>query len=255
MHGMYQVDRGIINQQGFTLVELAIVMTIIGLLIGGVLKGQEMIQNARVTSTIAQVKSFQAAMETFRDRFDQIPGDMVTARTRLSDCTAARFCYNGNGNSIIGAPATTGSGIEYSNQTGTATPAVETSMFFKHLALADLISGVNPASDPTSPSWGSTHPSATIGGGFHIFFSASAGDWGKGHVLRLQNGSNVPPALNVQGQNPVSPLYARVIDQKMDDGKPDTGMVTADFADSGCDAGGDYQLTEVKNCIMYFSVF
>ncbi len=44
------------NQSGFTLVELAIVMIIIGLLIGGILKGQELVSNARVTSTVAQIK-------------------------------------------------------------------------------------------------------------------------------------------------------------------------------------------------------
>ena len=49
------------NQKGFTLVELAIVMTIIGLLIGGVLKGQELMENARVTSTVAQVKGYEGA--------------------------------------------------------------------------------------------------------------------------------------------------------------------------------------------------
>jgi prepilin-type N-terminal cleavage/methylation domain-containing protein len=50
------------SQAGFTLVELAIVMIIIGLLIAGVLKGQELIANARVTSTVAQVKAIDAAI-------------------------------------------------------------------------------------------------------------------------------------------------------------------------------------------------
>jgi prepilin-type N-terminal cleavage/methylation domain-containing protein len=55
------------SQAGFTLVELAIVMIIIGLLIAGVLKGQELIANARVTSTVAQVKAIDAAISTFKD--------------------------------------------------------------------------------------------------------------------------------------------------------------------------------------------
>ena len=50
------------SEQGFTLVELAIVMVIIGLLIGGILKGQELIANARISSTVSQLKGLDAAL-------------------------------------------------------------------------------------------------------------------------------------------------------------------------------------------------
>ena len=55
------------SQSGFTLVELAIVLMIIGLLIGGILRGQELMENARVTSTIQQTKAYDGATTTFRD--------------------------------------------------------------------------------------------------------------------------------------------------------------------------------------------
>ena len=54
-------------QAGFTLVELAIVMIIIGLLIAGILKGQQLIGNAKVTSQVAQIKGIDAATSTFKD--------------------------------------------------------------------------------------------------------------------------------------------------------------------------------------------
>jgi prepilin-type N-terminal cleavage/methylation domain-containing protein len=67
---MIPVQKHMRAQAGFTLVELAIVMIIIGLLIAGVLKGQALIQNAQVTSTVAQVKATEAAISTLYVRID-----------------------------------------------------------------------------------------------------------------------------------------------------------------------------------------
>lgn len=63
------------NQNGFTLVEIAIVLVIIGLLIGGVLKGQSMIKNARVKRLVTDVDGLKAAVLTYQDRFGMYPGD------------------------------------------------------------------------------------------------------------------------------------------------------------------------------------
>ena len=79
-------------EKGFTLVELAIVMIIIGLLITGVLKGQEMIGNAQVTATISQLKAFEAATTTFQDMFDAMPGDIIGPDVRLPNCTTGSTC-------------------------------------------------------------------------------------------------------------------------------------------------------------------
>src|ERR1700722_1138400 len=86
------------QQKGFTLVELAIVLTIIGLLIGGILKGQQLITNARVTAQISQIKSVEAAATTFNDTYAGLPGDLATASVRLpaTGCGGA-VCFSGNG--------------------------------------------------------------------------------------------------------------------------------------------------------------
>ena len=60
------------NQQGFTLVELAIVLVIVGLLIGGILKGQELIGNAQLSSQVTQMRGVQTAFNGFRDQFNVI---------------------------------------------------------------------------------------------------------------------------------------------------------------------------------------
>lgn len=257
------------KSKGFTLVELAIVITIIGLLIGGILKGQEMINNARITATIAQVKSYQAAVETFRDRFDNLPGDMPAAQTKLASCTAAAYCYNGNGDSFIGL----NSGSATAMQTSVITaPQVETTMFWKHLALADLISGVNVGSNPTTPAWGQTHPSSPMAGGFHVLFLRTNPSGGavnrSAHWIRLQNVSSgssafVGPASS--GAEAVAPRDAAIIDRKMDDGIALSGNVFADDLVGGygpCESAtlgtytpGYLETEKKRDCIMYFNVF
>ena len=83
-------------QQGFTLVEIAIVLVIIGLLLGGILRGQELIQNARVRNIIDQQNGIKAAFSGFQDRFRMIPGDL----------TAAQVAQVGAGVIVAGTPGT-----------------------------------------------------------------------------------------------------------------------------------------------------
>ncbi|WP_457626024.1 prepilin-type N-terminal cleavage/methylation domain-containing protein [Persephonella sp.] len=63
------------NQQGFTLVELAIVLVIIGIILGAVLKGKELINNAKVKRTLNDLRGFEALAYTFYDRYGRFPGD------------------------------------------------------------------------------------------------------------------------------------------------------------------------------------
>ena len=86
------------KQSGFTLIEIAIVLVIIGLLLGGVLKGQELIQSARTRNLISTDDGIKAAFFGFQDRFRAYPGDYSQAATNLT-CTPA--CTNGNGNGQI----------------------------------------------------------------------------------------------------------------------------------------------------------
>ena len=239
------------RHRGFTLVELAIVLTIIGLLIGGVLRGMEMVENARSTATIAQVKAYQAALDTFTDKYDNMPGDYPVAMTRLPGCTAANFCVNGNGDSIIGVIASGSSDLD---QTGNATPAVETSMFWKHLVLADLITGVETSADPTAPEWGVTNPKAKIRGGFIAGFKTGVGapdNFPSGALVKIQSSPS-----NGAGYI-LTPSEAVQIDRKLDDGLPNSGYVAGERRMSGCKttdtSDGQYiETTPSEVCMLYF---
>jgi prepilin-type N-terminal cleavage/methylation domain-containing protein len=67
------------RQKGFTLVEIAIVLVIIGLLLGGILKGQEMITQAKIKNVIADFSGISAAYHGYQDRYRAIPGDDANA--------------------------------------------------------------------------------------------------------------------------------------------------------------------------------
>jgi len=85
------------KQSGFTLVEIAIVLVIIGLLLGGILKGQELINSARVRNLADQNSGVQAAYYGFIDRYRQVPGDWTTAAATTAIGVTVYVGGNGNG--------------------------------------------------------------------------------------------------------------------------------------------------------------
>jgi prepilin-type N-terminal cleavage/methylation domain-containing protein len=85
------------RSSGFTLVEMAIVLVIVGLLLGGVLKGQEIIKNARYKSAGSQYKEVAAALTAYSDRYKAVPGDDTNAGTRWPGATPGVAPAGGNG--------------------------------------------------------------------------------------------------------------------------------------------------------------
>src|SRR5471032_2293871 len=86
------------TQTGFTLVEIAIVLVIIGLLLGGILKGQEMITQAKIKNVVADFSGISAAYYGYQDRYRAIPGDDANAASRWTTVPAA---IAGNGNGVV----------------------------------------------------------------------------------------------------------------------------------------------------------
>ncbi len=222
-------------QDGFTLVELAVVMIIIGLLIGGILKGQELIANARVTSTISQMEGIGAAVDGFTDAYNAYPGDMndaAGANGRLVNCAAP--CNNGSGDGRISvaigsAPAIAGG------------PTGEGVNFFAHLAAADFITGMDSTGNVVA--FGRTNPSAPVGGGFTVGdtragapISFAAANFRVGTYVVI-NGVAGAVAAN---SGVLATSQAARIDRKLDDGIPTTGIVIGDSLACGLAATGGY---------------
>src|SRR5476651_1832312 len=83
------------RQTGFTLVEIAIVLVIIGLLLGGILKGQEMITQAKIKNVVNDFNGITAAMNSYQDRYRALPGDELNASARWT--TGSVVSGGGNG--------------------------------------------------------------------------------------------------------------------------------------------------------------
>lgn len=136
------------TQTGFTLVEIAIVLVIIGLLLGGILKGQEMITQARIKNVINDFNGITAAYASYHDRYRAIPGDDVNAAGRWTAATAV----SGNGNGQVAGAY---------NATASSPPVTgeESNLFWWHLRLSGFIAGA------TAPTQGAANqPTNAVGG-------------------------------------------------------------------------------------------
>ena len=178
-------------QSGFTLVEIAIVLVIIGLLLGGVLKGQELIENGRVKNAAADMNGITAAYNSYLDRYRRLPGD--DAGAVVARGTSWTGVVAGNGDGVITARASLVGDDESDN-------------FFQHLRAAGFITG-NPAAVAALPlnAWG---------GRTNIVNVASI--QGRPAVARLLLCTG-----NVPGK------AATALDIQLDDGNPQQGSFRA----------------------------
>jgi prepilin-type N-terminal cleavage/methylation domain-containing protein len=250
-----------VSEGGFTLVEIAIVLMIIGVMMGGVLKGEELWRIAQTRRLFSDIQSVMAAIKGFQGRYDSAPGDFPLATTRIPNCTAASFCRNGNGDGRIGRTQGWGSGWN-GDQTGTSTMASphfydETSQFWKHLAASKFLKNINPAANPAVPEWNQTHPGATTGGGFTVFTDTITA--GAAIALRFQKRLNYGAtgnlnAVDAVGQRPFTVKQAVYVDQKYDDGKAAAGYIWGipyqGVGDPACRlSNGTYNMAQGDNLV------
>lgn len=203
-----------LKQTGFTLVEIAIVLVVIGLLLGGILKGQQLINSARVRNLADQNSGVQAAYYGFIDRFRNLPGDM----TPTAACTNVGAAVD---TACGGTPTIGGNGD------GRITTIIEAAAVWSHLSAAGFLTGTYSGTANSSATvyrngvaTGAIPPNAFQG----AIMLAHANDYQEGTaaiaratVTRLgySFGGNIPPPL------------LRDLDQKLDDGNAGTGVLRA----------------------------
>jgi len=214
------------SEAGFTLVELSIVLVIIGLIVGGVLAGQDMIKAAQIRATVSQTEKYNTAVNTFRDKFGAMPGDVGATK-------ATQFGMN---SATVALRTTTGlidqdGLIECNNCAAAAIRdfGSETAMFWNDLSWAALISESLQTTTPavagggavTSDTMRTVVPEAKIGrGNYFTVFSA-----GGKNFYQLAGITAISAAGVYALANRLTPQEAYNIDQKADDGKPNTGSV------------------------------
>ncbi|OFZ87870.1 MAG: hypothetical protein A3F74_07695 [Betaproteobacteria bacterium RIFCSPLOWO2_12_FULL_62_58] len=182
------------RHRGFTLIEIAIVLVIIGLLLGGVLKGQELITSARVRNLIAQQDGVKAAYFGFLDRYRALPGDYGQAKANIPACAS---CQEGNNNGQITTAAA-------------GAPNEEQISAWEHLSKAGFITGSYVYSGTAAPSNTPVNP---YGGLTQLVFDNVYQDASPVNRHNLKTGNNIP-----------SDILAEV-DRKVDDGLGNAGQL------------------------------
>jgi hypothetical protein len=208
-------------QQGWTLLEIVLVVLIVGLMLTGVVKGQEMITSAKVKRVAGQLDEIRASYLGFQDRYKALPGDYAEAALTL-DCGGGT-CLRGNGDGRIHSVATPLNGSQVH----------EDLLLWTHLAASGFLKGDYRMTDGEAMATDANSPKNAYSVYLQIAFDGRYG-LSDGGVPRhnLKTGAQVPIEVVAE------------LDRKTDDGRPYRGAVqfsayNANGAPNPAEGGGD----------------
>jgi len=209
------------QQSGFTLVEIAIVLVIIGLLLGGVLKGQELVNSAKVKNLANDFRAISSFVYAYQDRFRATPGDDAAANTHLNGGVNATTPAGGIGNARI------------NGAWNTNTNSDEAFMFWQHVRLAGLATGTPATADAN-----------------YIPRNAEGGRIGvTGDPILTAPATPFPGSFYVCSQG-IQGRFARQIDTTIDDGNTTTGTVRA-IADGAANQADATNVVAANDAVLY----
>ena len=194
------------QQSGFTLVEIAIVLVIIGLLLGGILKGQELINSAKVKNLANDFRVIPTYIYAFQDKFKALPGDDAQVAAHVSGAAPATTPAGVLGNGVI------------NGHWNSTTATDESFLFWQHVRMSNLAAGPTDVTDATY------RPTNAVGG--HIGISSTTAT----PQITGMTGTYQVCSKGVLGK------FAVQLDVQMDDGQPCTGSMRA-IADIGTGTG------------------
>lgn len=232
------------RSHGFTLVEIAIVIVIIGLLVGGVLVGRDMMRSAEISSILGDVEAYTRAIEDFETKYGVLPGDIPDATGIWTACVDAagppvNNC-NGDGN-------------------GTIDTISESIRAWQHMSLSgSLTSGfdgaIPAAGDYLSPP--NNVPEADISNAVYSLFFNPSGVSGR-HELIFGRRDTTTTNDILPSESVLTPIELQGVDRKIDDGLAGSGTVIGvnGVGTTACLDTGEYDLLiETPECIAYFVV-
>ena len=197
------------KMQGFTLVEVSIVLVIIGLMLGGMLKGQELIDNAKVKNLAADFRNVPVLIYAYQDKYRAIPGDDSSVDLRITGATKASTPATCGG----GSASCLGNG-QLDGAWNSSTASDETFLFWQHVRLAGLTAG---STDTSASAYLPRHAGGGLfgieGGNGHLIKDATA------NATTYLAGSYIACAQGVAGK------LAKQLDITLDDGNPQSGNV------------------------------
>lgn len=225
-------------EYGFTLIELSIVLVLIGLLIGGVLKGQELIASTRLKMAVSQWDAVKSAFNIFQDKYGAIPGDYNQAQAFIS----ADVVNQGNGNGVVGALLTA---TPMRIALGANAVGNEHRAAWEHLHHSGLLSSISN----TNTDWDLA--SKIPGAYFNIMYATM--NFGEAtsrtsHWVRLQSGLGI----TARAMNPLTGKEAAEIDRKYDDGNRNTGIIRGETGQAGVTCA--YGTSTDKICGLAFEI-
>jgi type II secretory pathway pseudopilin PulG len=260
------------HRSAFTILELAMVLTIISLIVGTIFVGTSVLRSSKLQSVMNSVENYKGSIKLFKEKYNELPGDFTRATSfwgaadaNAADCpntpgTGTQTC-NGDGNGVIGS-------YDPSNTTPLSSALEEPLLLWQHLTNAGMLDGAYPgATVGVNLVPGTNIPSSEIpGAGYYVRYAlpgAATGVFNADYyhviMMGLPHNDETPPI------NPaLNPTDAYELDQKMDDGKPGTGK-TLSFTNAtnvygqtpacatGTSASAEYNVgTDSIECAMIF---